>query len=322
MNKNSKIFIAGHNGLVGSAVQRLFKSKGYKNLITISRKDLDLKDKKKVENFFKKKKIEYLIIAAAKVGGIMSNKTYPVDFFNENILIKNTLINFSIYFKIKKKFFLGSSCIYPSNSITPIKEEYFLSGKLEETNRAYALAKIAGIELCRALYSQYRLPVLALMPTNMYGINDKYDQLESHVLPAMLLKFFYAKKNNLSKIELWGDGKPEREFLSSDDLANAIYYVLKLPKNKLDRLFKNTLPIINIGTGDIWNIKDLAYFIKSKINYSGKVIFNKNFPNGTIKKNLDSSKILSLGWKPKYTLLASIDNIIKDLKLRKKIGNN
>ena len=322
MNKNSKIFIAGHNGLVGSAVQRLFKSKGYKNLITISRKDLDLKDKKKVANFFKKKKIEYLIIAAAKVGGIMSNKTYPVDFFNENILIQNSLLNCALDFKIKKTVFLGSSCIYPSNSITPIKEEYFLSGKLEETNRAYALAKIAGIELCRALYSQYRLPVLALMPTNMYGINDKYDQLESHVLPAMLLKFFYAKKNNLSKIELWGDGKPEREFLSSDDLANAIYYVLKLPKNKLDRLFKNTLPITNIGTGDIWNIKDLAYFIKSKINYSGKVIFNKNFPNGTIKKNLDSSKILSLGWKPKYTLLASIDNLIKDLKLRKKIGNN
>jgi GDP-L-fucose synthase len=321
VNKNSKIFIAGHNGLVGSAVQRLFKSKGYKNLITISRKNLDLKDKKKVANFFKKKKIEYIIIAAAKVGGIMSNNTFPVDFFNENILIQNSLLNCALDFKIKKTVFLGSSCIYPCNSITPIKEEYFLSGKLEETNRAYALAKIAGIELCRALYSQYRLPVLALMPTNMYGINDKYDQLESHVLPAMLLKFFYAKKNNLSKIELWGDGKPEREFLSSDDLANAIYYVLKLPKNKLDKLFKNTLPIINIGTGDVWNIKDLAYFIKNKFNYSGKIIFNKNFPNGTIKKNLDSSKILSLGWKPKYTLLTSIDNLIKDLKLRKKIGN-
>jgi len=318
MNKSSRIFIAGHNGLIGSAVLRLFKSKGYKNLIIISKKDLDLKDKKKVESFFKKKKIEYLIIAAAKVGGIMSNNTFSADFFNENILIQNSLLNCALNFKIKKTVFLGTSCIYPRNSKTPIKEEYLLSGKLEETNRAYAVAKIAGIELCRALFSQYRLPIITLMPTNVYGINDKYHQLESHVLPAMLLKFFYAKKKNLSKIELWGNGKPEREFLSSDDLANAIYYVLKLPKNKLERLFKNKLPIINIGTGDIWNIKDLAYFIKRKFNYCGKVIFNKNFPNGTMKKNLDSSKILSLGWKPNHTLLSSIDNLINDLKLRKK----
>jgi GDP-L-fucose synthase len=318
MNKNSKIFIAGHNGLVGSAVYRLLKSKGFKNLVTISKKKLDLEDSRKVENFFKKKKIDYLIIAAAKAGGIVANRTYPVDFFNKNILIQNSLLNCALKFKIKKTIFLGTSCIYPSSSKTPIKEEYLLTGKLHETNKAYAVAKIAGIELSRALFNQYNLDIIALMPTNIYGLNDKFDKVNSHVIPGMLLKFLYAKKNNLSKIELWGDGTPEREFLNSDDLAVAIFRILSVSRYELNRLFKKQFPILNVGSGDIWTIKDLAYLIKKKTNYSGRIVFNKKFPNGTMKKDLDSSKIYSLGWKPKLTLLNSIDSLINDLRLRYK----
>lgn len=318
MNKNSIIFIAGHNGLVGSAVYRLFKSKGFKNLVTISKKKLDLKESKKVENFFKKKRIEYLIMAAAKAGGIFANREYPVDFFNENILIQNSLLNCALKFKIKKTIFLGTSCIYPSNSKTPIKEEYLLAGKLHETNKAYAVAKIAGIELSRALFNQYNLDIIALMPTNIYGLNDKFDNFNSHVIPGMLLKFLYAKKNNLSKIELWGDGAPEREFLNSDDLAAAIFRILSGSRYELNRLFKKKFPILNVGSGDIWTIKDLAYLIKKKTNYSGKIVFNKKFPNGTMKKDLDTSKMRYLGWRPKLTLLNSIDLLINDLNLRYK----
>jgi len=318
MNKNSKIFIAGHNGLVGSAVYRLFKSKGFKNLITISKKKLDLKDLKKVEVFFEKKKIDYLIIAAAKAGGIVANRTYPVDFFNENILIQNSLLNCAHKFKIKKTIFLGTSCIYPYNSKTPIKEEYLLTGKLHETNKAYAVAKIAGIELSKALFHQHKLDIIALMPTNIYGENDKFDRDNSHVIPGMLLKFLYAKKNNLSKIELWGDGTPEREFLNSDDLAEAIFCILNVSKNKLNKLFKKDFPLLNVGSGDIWTIKDLAHLIKEKTNYSGRIIFNEKFPNGTMKKDLDSSKIYSLGWHPKIKLLNNIDLLINDLYLRYK----
>ena len=318
MNKNSIIFIAGHNGLVGSAVYRLFKSKGYTNLVTISKKKLDLKDSKKVENFFKKKRIEYLIMAAAKAGGIIANRTYPVDFFNENILIQNSLLNCALKFKIKKTIFLGTSCIYPYDSKTPIKEEYLLTGKPHETNKAYAVAKISGIELSRALFNQYNLDIIALMPTNIYGLNDKFDKVNSHVIPGMLLKFLYAKKHNLSKIELWGDGSPEREFLNSDDLAVAIFHILNISKNKLNRFFKSQFPILNVGSGDVWTIKDLAYLIKRKTNYSGSIVFNKKFPNGTMKKDLDSSKIYSLGWKPKLTILKSIDLLINDLNLRHK----
>ena len=318
MNKNSIIFIAGHNGLVGSAVYRLLKSKGFTNLVTVSKKKLDLKDSKKVENFFQKKRIEYLIMAAAKAGGIIANRTYPVDFFNENILIQNSLLNCALKFKIKKTIFLGTSCIYPYNSKTPIKEEYLLTGKPHETNKAYAVAKIAGIELSRALFNQYNLDIIALMPTNIYGLNDKFDKVNSHVIPGMLLKFLHAKKHNLSKIELWGDGSPEREFLNSDDLAVAIFHILNISKNKLNHLFKAQFPILNVGSGDVWTIKDLANLIKRKTNYSGSIVFNKKFPNGTMKKDLNSSKIYSLGWKPKLTLLNSIDSVINELNQRYK----
>jgi GDP-L-fucose synthase len=318
MNKNSRIFIAGHAGLVGSAVHRLFKVKGYKNLIIASKKELDLKDSRRVEQFFKKKKIEYQIIAAALAGGIVANKTYPVNFFNENILIQDSLLNCALKFKIKRTIFLGTSCIYPTDAKTPIKEENLLTGKLHETNKAYAIAKISGIELSRALFNQYKLDIIALMPTNIYGINDKFHEINSHVIPGMLLKFLYAKKNNLPFVELWGDGRPEREFLSSDDLASAIFFILNISKFNLNQLFKKQFPILNIGSGDIWNIKDLAYLIKHKINYKGKVVFNKKFPNGTMKKDLDSSKINSLGWRAKNLLKNSIDLLIDDFNFRYK----
>lgn len=315
MNKNSKIFIAGHNGLVGSAVFRNLKKNGYKNLIVISKKKLDLKNSKKVDLFFKKKKIEYMVICAALAGGIVANSKYPVNFFNENILIQNSLLNAALKFKIKRTIFLGTSCIYPENAKTPINEDLLLTGKIHETNEAYAIAKIAGIQLCKALYNQYGLDVVALMPTNIYGINDKYDDEKSHVIPAMILKFLKAKKNNKKTIKIWGDGKPEREFLYSDDLAEAIRIILNTTKKKLLKLCKNKFPIVNIGSGDIYSIKNLANLIKNKVGFEGNILFDKRYPNGVLKKNLNCDKIKKLNWKPKINLSKGLDIILKSEKI-------
>lgn len=314
MNKNSRIFIAGHNGLVGSAVYRNLIKKKFKNLIVISKDKLDLKDSKKVDKFFKKNRIEYLIICAAKAGGILANSRYPVEFFNENILIQNSLLNAALKFKIKRTIFLGTSCIYPNKTPNPIKEEYLLTGQLHESNQAYAIAKIAGIKLCEALYHQHNLDVVALMPTNVYGINDKYSNVNSHVIPAMLLKFINAKKNKNLLVRLWGDGSPQREFIYSDDLAEAIYRVLLCQKNFLYKICNNNFPIINIGTGEIYSIKQLANIIKFKLGYKGNIVFDKNYPNGVLKKNLNNNKIKKLGWSPKIKLDQGLELVIKDLK--------
>ena len=314
MNKNSRIFIAGHNGLVGSAVYRNLIKKNFKNLIVISKDKLDLKDSKKVDKFFKKNRIEYLIICAAKAGGILANSRYPVEFFNENILIQNSLLNAALKFKIKRTIFLGTSCIYPNKSPNPIKEEYLLTGQLHESNQAYAIAKIAGIKLCEALYHQHNLDVVALMPTNVYGVNDKYSNVNSHVIPAMLLKFINAKKNKNLLVRLWGDGSPQREFIYSDDLAEAIYKVLLSKKNFLHKICNNNFPIINIGTGEIYSIKQLANIIKFKLGYKGNISFDKNYPNGVLKKNLNNNKIKKLGWSPKIKLGQGLELVIKDLK--------
>jgi GDP-L-fucose synthase len=316
MNKNSRIFIAGHNGLVGSAVYRNLLDKGYKNLFVISKKKLDLRDSKKVDIYFRKKKIEYLIICAALAGGILANSRYPVEFFNENINIQNSLLNAALKFKLKRTIFLGTSCIYPHKSKTPINENQLLNGKLHESNQSYAIAKIAGIKLCEALYKQYNLDIVALMPTNVYGINDKYSETDSHVIPGLILKFLKAKKNNRKKVEIWGDGIPQREFIFSDDLAEAISIILNTSKKKLFRLSGNTFPIINIGTGEIYSIKKLAKIIKDKINYNGKIFFNKNYPNGVMKKNIDISKIKKLNWKPKFNLNVGLDIVLKEKKIR------
>jgi GDP-L-fucose synthase len=313
MNKNSRIFIAGHKGLVGSAVYRNLKSKGYKNLIVITKQKLNLKNQFKVEQFFKKKKIEYMIICAALAGGIIANSKYPVEFFNENILIQNSLLNSALKFKLKRTIFLGTSCIYPNNIKTPIKEEYLMRGQLHKTNEAYAIAKIAGIFLCKAMFNQYDLDVVAIMPTNIYGINDKYNKELSHVIPAMILKFINAKKNNKKTVELMGDGSPYREFMYSDDLAEAIYIILNSSKKKLIKICNNSFPLINIGTGEIYSIKKLALNIKKKIEYTGKIFFNKKFPNGVRNKDLNSERIRKLGWKPKVKLNQGLDIILKNM---------
>lgn len=316
MNKNSRIFIAGHNGLVGSAVYRNLLDKGYKNLFVVSRKKLDLKDTKKVNIYFKKKKIEYLIICAALAGGILANSRYPVEFFNENINIQNSLLNAALKFKLKRTIFLGTSCIYPPTSKTPINEDQLLNGKLHKSNQAYAIAKIAGIKLCEALYKQYNLDIVALMPTNVYGINDKYSEKYSHVIPGLILKFLKAKKKNKKKVEIWGDGTPQREFIFSDDLAEAINVILNTSKKKLFKLCGNTFPIINIGTGEIYSIKNLVKIIKDKINYKGKIFFNKKYPNGVMKKNIDISKIKKLSWRPKFNLNSGLDIVLKKTKFK------
>ena len=315
MNKNSKIFIAGHNGLVGSAVFRNLKKNGYKNLIVISKKKLDLKNSKKVDLFFKKKKIEYMVICAALAGGIVANSKYPVNFFNENILIQNSLLNAALKFKIKRTIFLGTSCIYPENAKTPINEDLLLTGKIHETNEAYAIAKIAGIQLCKALYNQYGLDVVALMPTNIYGINDKYNNEKSHVIPAMILKFLKAKKSNKKIIKIWGDGTPKREFLYSDDLADAIRIVLNTSNRKLVKLCRNKFPIINIGSSDIYSIKNLANLIKNKVGFKGNIFFDERYPNGVARKNLNYDRIKSLNWRPKINLTKGLDIILKYEKI-------
>jgi len=315
MNKYSKIFIAGHNGLVGSAVFRNLKKHGYKNLIIISKKKLDLKNTKKVDLFFKKKKIEYMVICAALAGGIVANSKYPVDFFNENILIQNSLLNAALKFKLKRTIFLGTSCIYPDKAKTPIKEDLLLTGKIHETNEAYAISKIAGIQLCKALYNQYGLDVVALMPTNIYGMNDRYNDEKSHVIPAMILKFLKAKKSNKKIIKIWGDGTPKREFLYSDDLAEAIRIVLNTSNRKLLKLCQNKFPIINIGSGDIYSIKNLANLIKNKVGFKGNIFFDKRYPNGVAKKNLNYERIKKLNWRPEINLTKGLDIILKYEKI-------
>jgi GDP-L-fucose synthase len=314
MKKSSKIFIAGHNGLVGSAVYRNFLKKGYSNLYVVSKKKLDLKDSKKVYIYLKNRKIEYLVICAALAGGILANSKYPVEFFNENINIQNSLLNAALKLKLKRTIFLGTSCIYPHKARTPIKEDQLLTGKLHNSNEGYAIAKIAGVKLCQSLYKQYNLDIVALMPANVYGLNDKYSENDSHVIPALVLKFLKAKKENRKQVEIWGDGSPKREFIFSDDLAEAIYTVLKSSKKKLFKLCNSSFPIINIGTSEIYSIKQLANIIMNKIRYKGRIFFNKKYPNGVMKKDIDVSRIKRLGWHPKFNLNKGLDVVLKELK--------
>ena len=316
MNKSSRIFISGHNGLVGSAVYRNLNDKGYKNLFIINKNKLYLKDSKKVEIFIEKNKIEYLIICAALAGGILANTKYPVDFFNENIMIQNSLLNSALKFRLKRTIFLGTSCIYPHGAKTPIRENQLLTGKLHKSNEAYAIAKIAGIKLCEALYRQYNLDVVALMPTNVYGVSDKYSENNSHVIPALIYKFLKAKKKNKKKVEVWGDGSPKREFIFSDDLAEAIRIVLCASKKKLFKLCNNNFPLINIGTGESYKIKELANIIAKKINYKGKIFFNNKYPNGVLKKDVDASRIKSLNWRAKFNLDDGLNIVLKNLNFK------
>ncbi|WP_075522623.1 NAD-dependent epimerase/dehydratase family protein [Candidatus Pelagibacter communis] len=309
IKKKSRIFIAGHNGLVGSSVLGLLKKKNYSNLIIENKRNLDLRNYHNVDKFFKKKKIEFLIICAARVGGIMANSKYPTEFLLENLQIQNNLLTCANKYNLKRTIFLGSSCIYPKYSKTPIKENNLLNGKLEKTNEAYALAKIAGIKLSQFIYSQYGKDIICLMPTNIYGTNDNFQEKTGHVIPGLITKFLKAKRNR-KDVEVLGTGKPLREFLHVDDLSNAIYVSLKISKKKLKKIFDSELPLLNVGTGQNISIKNLANLISKIINFKGKILFNKQFPDGTYKKNLDSRLMRKLGWSPKIKLKEGLEKVI------------
>ena len=275
MKKTDKIFIAGHNGLVGKATLDLLKKKGFKNLITVNKKKLDLRDKFKVVKYFKNKKIDYMIMAAARAGGIIANSTNQKDFFLENVEIQNSLLNLALDKKIKRTIFLGTSCIYPKLSKTPIKEEALLTGKLEKTNQCYAIAKISGIKLCEALIEDFKLDIICLMPTNVYGHNDNFHKVNGHVIPAMITKFEEAIKKKKNEITLLGTGKPLREFIHADDLASAIIFSLNLKKKKIKTFFRSSMPILNIGTKEIVSIKKLSKLIAKFTGFKGKINFDK-----------------------------------------------
>ena len=301
MNKTSKIYIAGHKGMAGSAIERKLRKEGFNNILTRSSKELDLRNQKMVQTFFEMEKPDIVILAAAKVGGIQANNNYRANFLYDNLMIEANVIHSSYLCQVKKLLFLGSSCIYPKMSLQPIKEEYLLSGYLEETNKPYAISKIAGIELCNSYRAQYGCNFISIMPTNLYGTNDNYDLENSHVLPALLRKFIEAKKNDEKHVTIWGTGTPRREFLHVDDLAEACFYVLQEYNEKEH---------INIGTGEDISIKDLSELIKRKVNYNGEIIFDNSKPDGTPRKLLDVSKIKSMGWSHKISLEGGIEKTI------------
>jgi len=365
MNKDSKIYVAGHTGLVGSAILKNLELMGYTNLIVRTHDELELKDNDAVERFFEEKKPEYVFLAAAKVGGIVANNTYRADFIYENLMIQNNVIRQSYIHKVKKLMFLGSTCIYPENCPQPIKEEYLLTGPLEYTNEPYAIAKIAGIKMCESYNLQYGTNFISLMPTNLFGPNDNYNLETSHVLPALIRKFHLGKaleendwdliKNDLDKspikgingdsgkneilgilakygiistseqnkknqvlVEIWGSGKPLREFLWSEDMAEACIYIMEevnfnnLMDNYISNEIRNTH--INIGTGEEISIKDLASLIKEIVGFKGELFFNSTKPEGTMRKVTDCSKIHALGWKHKISLREGIEKMYSELK--------
>jgi GDP-L-fucose synthase len=303
IDKSSKIYIAGHNGMVGSACVRLFKSKGYNNLILKTSKELDLRNQKNVFDFFEKEKPHVVIIAAAKVGGILANNTYGYDFLMDNLLIQNNLISASENHNVEKAIFLGSSCIYPKMSPQPIKEEYLLTGPLEQTNQWYAIAKISGVKAIEALNKYKGKNYVSLMPTNLYGPNDNYDLNNSHVLPALIRKFHEAKLNNHSDVILWGTGKPLREFLHVNDLAEAILFSML---NNLES------DLYNVGSGYEISIKQLALKVQATVGHQGAIQWDNSKPDGTLRKLLDSNKLIKNGWKSKIDLETGIKSVYQE----------
>ncbi len=298
MNKDSKIYVAGHRGLVGSALVRRLNAKGYHNLVLRTHAELELRDQVAVQNFFVKEKPEYVILAAAKVGGILANNTYPAEFIEDNLLIQSNVIHNAWKTNVNRLLFLGSSCIYPKEAPQPLKEECLLTGPLELTNRAYAVAKIAGVDMCWAYNRQYGTKFIAAMPTNLYGPNDNYDLNNSHVLPALLRKMHEAKQNNANEVVVWGSGIPKREFLYSDDMADACLFLLELETAKISSLFSDEQPpLVNIGCGEDLTIRELAELIADIVGFKGKLVFDSSKPDGTMRKVMDVSRINKLGWK-------------------------
>jgi GDP-L-fucose synthase len=300
MEKNAKIYIAGHHGMVGSAILRRLKKEGFSNLILRSSKELDLREQSSVRDFFVKEKPDYVFIAAGKVGGINANNTYRAEFIYDNLMIQNNLIHQSYLNGVKKLLFLGSSCIYPKMAPQPLKEEYLLSGKLESTNEPYAIAKIAGIKMIEAYRNQYECNYISVMPTNLYGPNDHYDLNNSHVLPALLRKIHIAKIENASEVEVWGTGTPRREFLHVDDLVDACYFLMMEYDGE---------SFVNIGVGDDISIKDLALLIKEIVGYKGELKFDASKPDGTPRKLMNVSRLHELGWKHKISLKEGISKV-------------
>lgn len=305
MEQNDKIYVAGHNGMVGSALVRKLDKQGYENIITRSSSQLDLRDQHAVNNFFEAAKPDYVFLAAARVGGINANNIYRADFLYDNLMIESNVIHASYKNKVKKLLFLGSSCIYPKLAPQPLKEEYLLTGLLEHTNEPYAIAKIAGIKLCDAYRAQYGCNFISVMPTNLYGPNDNYNLENSHVLPALLRKIITAKKNNAPFVEIWGSGKPFREFLYVDDLADACFFLIKS---------YNEPTLINVGTGKDISIMDLALLIKKITGYQGEIKNDLSKPDGTPRKLMDVSKINSLGWQASFSLEDGIKMVYDDVK--------
>ena len=307
MEKSSKIYVAGHRGMVGSAIYRKLVKEGFQNIITRTSSELDLRNQSAVEVFFENEKPDYVFLAAAKVGGIVANNTYRADFLFENLQIQNNVIHSAYKFGVKKLMFLGSSCIYPKLAPQPLKEEYLLTGTLEPTNEPYAIAKIAGIKMCEAYRAQYDCNFISVMPTNLYGINDNYHPQNSHVLPALIRRFHEAKINNTPSVEIWGTGSPLREFLFSDDLADACYFLMQN---------YNESDFVNIGTGHDLSIKDLAILVKGIVGYEGELKFDTTKPDGTPRKLMDVSKLHSLGWKHTIELEEGIKLAYEDFLLK------
>jgi len=301
MEPNAKIYVAGHRGLVGSAIVRKLQNLGFNNIITRSSRELDLRNQKETELFFEKEKPEFVFLAAAKVGGIIANKEHPAQFIYDNLSIQTNVINSAYKYGAKKLLFLGSSCIYPKMCPQPIKEEYLLTGALEPTNDAYAVAKIAGIKMCQSYNKQYGTNFIAVMPTNLYGPNDNFDPVNSHVLPALIRKFYEAKQTKKPNVTIWGTGSPYREFLHVDDLADATVFLMQN---------YNGDKIINIGTGLDLTIADLAKKIKEVVGFEGELLFDTSKPDGTPKKQLNIDRIKTLGWEPKISLDEGIHQTI------------
>lgn len=304
MENNAKIFIAGHRGMVGSAIQRRLIQEGYSNLLLRQSRELDLRNANEVEEFFRTEQPEYVFLAAAKVGGIMANNTYRAEFLYENLMIQNNVIHCAWKYGVKKLLFLGSSCIYPKMAPQPLKEEYLLTGLLEPTNEPYAIAKITGIKMCDAYRAQYGCNFISVMPTNLYGPNDNYDLEKSHVLPALIRKFHEAKKQNLPQVVLWGSGTPLREFLHVDDLADACYYLMQN---------YNEAGLVNIGVGHDLSIKDLALLIRDIVGYQGGIEHDLSKPDGTPRKLMDVSKLRAAGWQAKTGLEEGIRKVYAHL---------
>lgn len=303
MNSTDKIYIAGHRGMVGSAITRALKSKGFNNLLFRTSSELDLRDQHEVQDFFSSEKPDYVFLVAAKVGGILANSTYPAEFLYDNLAIQSNVIHQSYLNKVKKLLFLGSSCIYPKMAPQPLKEEYLLSGPLEPTNDAYAIAKIAGIKMCDAYRKQYGCNFISAMPTNLYGPNDNYDLKNSHVLPALIRKFHEAKIKSDPEVVIWGTGTPKREFLHVDDLANACILLM----NQYDQK-----GFVNVGTGSDLDIQSLALLIKDIVGYDGEIKYDRSKPDGTPRKLMDVSRLNRLGFKPEISLKEGIERVYQD----------